>query len=175
MKRKFSYVSSIAYSILALSLVSCNNGGKQQSTNLKNENSNDKPLAPEKLHMITSKSLSGKLQSTDTNLDNLIIGFDNISIGTGIDPITGDIFNSSKPMKESSFFYYDGDGSADSMAKSSNYIRPLNLCNDFTLVASAKEFGKVTSYSTDSIFSGDVNLGINYGLAKIKAAGECYK
>lgn len=151
-------------------LTACNSGNK---TGQNNNNDEYVQVQPEKLHFVGSNNTNSSNKSLkDINSDDTLFGFDNIRIGTGINPTTNEVFNSSTPQKEDSFYYYSGDGSQSSLDNKSNYFRPLNVCSGFSLVSSAEENGKVKSTSSDQIFSGEAGVGINLGLAKIKAAAS---
>lgn len=149
--------------------------GGEDSPVSQDTSSQDETIKPEKLHMTTIKK-DGKQGLLSVNgepsPDDLIIGFDNVKIGTGIDPVSGDVYNASVPLNEEAFYFYNGDGSPSSLENKKNYIRPLNVCNGFSLVSSASENGKVTSTSSNKIFAGGMDFGMNLGLAKIKAAAS---
>lgn len=149
--------------------------GKNTVSSTQDTASQEEIITPEKLHMMAIKQndKQGLLSANgETSADDLIIGFDNIKIGTGIDPVTGNVYNASVPLNEEAFYFYNGDGSPSSLENKKNYIRPLNICNGFSLVSSASENGKVTSTSSNKIFAGSGDVGVNLGLAKIKAAAS---
>lgn len=149
----------------SVGLSGCNSGNKATQNGPTNEYVQNQQ---EKLHFVGNKKSSGASSKSSDDLDGVVFGFDNIQIGTGINPITNEVFNSSKPEKEDTFYYYNG----DDLDNKSNYIRPLSVCSAFSLVSSAQENGKVKSTSSAQIFSGEAGVGLNLGLAKLKAAAS---
>ena len=148
MKKKSIFI--IVAGILA---AGCNNGALSQASNTKDQENNFQP-----------KSLA----SLTTNSNQIIggsgtpLGFKELQVGMGYDPSSDKVYPGGAP-KLSKFAYTATDGSIE---------KALLGCNTYEFHSRASEFADLKSTSSKSLFSGEVGLGVNYGLAKLAVAAK---
>lgn len=155
----------------SIGLSGCNNGNKASQNDETIDNYVDSQQ--ERLSFVrNNKLLNVNSKSIGSSSDDVVFGFNNIQIGTGINPITNEIYNSSKPQREDTFYYYIGGSSEADLSNKLNYVRPLKMCDAYSLVSTAEENAKVQSTSSSKIFAGETGGGMNLGIAKLKLAAS---
>ena len=102
--------------------------------------------------------------STGTG-EEMAVAYDDVKIGYGYNPQTGELYHTSKPILSSLGYAADPD------KESSSLIRPIDACpKGFEEHDFGQDFGNITFSDLDSVWDGNAGVGVNYGLAKIKVA-----
>lgn len=131
----------------------CNNGTLSSASDTKNQENN---FQPKNLTLLTTNS-NQIVGGSGTPL-----GFKELQVGMGYDPSSDKVYPGGAP-KLSKFAYAAADGSIE---------KALLGCNTYEFHSRASEFADLKSTSSKSIFSGEVGLGVNYGLAKLAVAAK---
>lgn len=102
-----------------------------------------------------------KLNSVASNDSGSILGFEDLKIGMGFSPATGQVYRASEPDL-TKFIYAPGNSSDPKLA--------ITGCEGMAFKIRASEFAEIKSTSDASIFSSQTGAGVSYGFAKIKAS-----
>ncbi|MDD3267590.1 MAG: hypothetical protein PHC75_10480, partial [Burkholderiales bacterium] len=170
MRTNFLYKNILLVSITAaFALASCSNGQKKQTeANTDNEyNTSEQAylnfvsiVPPEDMNNLNSN------KSTEGNpAKDMFIGFNNVRLGTGINPVTNAIYPDTIPNSTEDFFYVDGNGKS--------YL-PVNMTAT-SVSSTASITGSSSDQSDSSSLDTSTSFGANFGFVKIKAAAAFAK